>query len=252
MSRTYYFAARYSHNPVMRGLRDSLLEKIPSARVTSRWIDLHGGTLSTSVDPAVFNADPAGNWHFGAACVNDVKSADTLVFFSEPSGGGKGGRHVEFGIALALDKRTVVIGPLENIFHTGPKTERYSTWEEFLLHEVNLSKPTPTPLQVLEVVMGDPNDAKASTVGEYLTALLSTLWTRGENFSGKRPFGNSSWPYEVYSALGRAGYVDATFDEDGLVEEVDSVTADRLILEAIDFMLELIEDTTARADKSHA
>lgn len=50
-----------------------------------------------------------------------------------------------------------------------------------------------------------PNDANAGTVREYLVALLHQLWTREDGFSGKRPFGNSGWQYEVYDAIEQAG-----------------------------------------------
>ena len=41
------------------------------------------------------------------------------IFFSEPSDKAvrRGGRHVEFGFAMAGNKPIFVIGPKENIFH---------------------------------------------------------------------------------------------------------------------------------------
>lgn len=69
---------------------------------------------------------------------------------------------------------------------------------------------------VLDLPMGD-NDANAASVREYLTKLLAGVWEYGESFDGKRPFGNSSWEYELYQPLGRAGLIDVTFDEDGYI-----------------------------------
>ena len=43
----------------------------------------------------------------------------------------RGGRHAEFGIALALGKRVIVIGPRENVFHALPAVERYESWAAF-------------------------------------------------------------------------------------------------------------------------
>lgn len=40
----------------------------------------------------------------------------------------RGGRHVEFGMALAMDKRLVVVGPRENVFHLLPAVEQFDTW----------------------------------------------------------------------------------------------------------------------------
>lgn len=47
----------------------------------------------------------------------------------------------------------------------------------------------------------EENDSGANTVKGYLKALLSTLWDECEGFSGKRPFGNSGWEYDLTDAL---------------------------------------------------
>lgn len=49
----------------------------------------------------------------------DVRDADALVFWSMPHqhGWGAGGRHVEYGYALALNKPIVIVGQRENLFH---------------------------------------------------------------------------------------------------------------------------------------
>jgi hypothetical protein len=77
--------------------------------------------------------------------------------------------------------------------------------------------------------MREGNDAGAETIGEYLTFLLERVWVEGEGFSGKRPFGNSSWHYEIYEALADAGIIEATKDEDGYIKEFDSVEASKLV-----------------------
>ena len=77
------------------------------------------------------------------------------------------------------------------------------------------------------------NDAGAKTIGEYLKTLLLTLWVEEESFSGKRPFGNSGWQYEIYTALISAKVVDGKLDECGYVDEVDYYTADSVVREII-------------------
>ncbi len=69
-----------------------------------------------------------------------------------------------------------------------------------------------TGKEVLDLPM-DENDAEAKTVRDYLKALLRHLWHEQESFSGKRPFGNSGWEYELYRAPVKAGLVKG--DEDG-------------------------------------
>lgn len=94
-----------------------------------------------------------------------------------------------------------------------------------------------TPQEALDVPM-DPerNDAAASSVREYLAVLLGTLWEEAEGFSGKRPFGNSSWKWEVHEALVRAGAVPGMFDEDGYLTTLDKTAADGLVAAAIEVM----------------
>lgn len=85
---------------------------------------------------------------------------------------------------------------------------------------------------ILDLEIGR-NDAKAKTIRDYLKALLATLWDKDEGFSGKRPFGNSGWKYDVYAALIKAGCVTGKLDCEGCVETCDDAEADRLILAAI-------------------
>jgi hypothetical protein len=59
------------------------------------------------------------------------------------------------------------------------------------------------------------NDSGATTVGGYLQKLLVTLWIEQEGFSGKRPFGNSGWDYDLMKALADGGFIKGEIDEDG-------------------------------------
>ncbi len=81
-----------------------------------------------------------------------------------------------------------------------------------------------------------PNDADAATIRDYLIALLAAVWSEGEGFSGKRPFGNSGWEWDLYPPLIKAGLVDGVVHADGYVDEIDSAPeqqAHSLILAAI-------------------
>ena len=91
---------------------------------------------------------------------------------------------------------------------------------------------TPTPEQVLALPLPD-NDSGADTVRGYLVELLRIVWDEKEGFSGKRPFGNSSWQYDLYKPMIDAGWITGAFDQYGYVEHVDSRAADALIDAAI-------------------
>ena len=72
------------------------------------------------------------------------------------------------------------------------------------------------------------------TIGDYLKNLLKEVFIQGEGFSGKRPFGDSGWEYDVYIPLVKAGIIDGSIDEDGYVDEIDSASAEQLIIELIE------------------
>lgn len=126
-----YLAARYSRNAEMRGVRD-VLQGL-GHEVTSRWIDQHGGSLPESIAASKLNEDPEGAYPFAEADVEDLAAADTVVSFTSADGGGKGGRHVELGLALGLGKRVLIVGPRENVFHTLPVIEWYPDWPHLVM-----------------------------------------------------------------------------------------------------------------------
>lgn len=85
----------------------------------------------------------------------------------------------------------------------------------------------------LEFRQVDPDSGERTLVG-YLGKLLRTLWVEEEGFSGKRPFGNSSWKWDVNAELVAAGLVKGSFFDDGCLDDIDSKAADELILAVID------------------
>lgn len=87
-------------------------------------------------------------------------------------------------------------------------------------------------MSILDVKM-EANDSGATTIRGYLTALLLRLWEEGEGFSGKRPFGNSGWGYDLYQPLIKEGFIEGSLDEDGYIEECDDDAGFKLIKKAI-------------------
>lgn len=79
----------------------------------------------------------------------------------------------------------------------------------------------------------DSDAGKCLSIRDYFRSLLLAVWEEGEGFSGKRPFGNSGWEYDLYRPLIKAGFVSGKLDEDGGVEEVN-------YREANDFVKRLI------------
>lgn len=73
--------------------------------VTSRWLRLEEITETNDV--------------YAGVDLEDVELADLLlaINFEGWENKGTGGRHVEFGYALALKKQVVILGTRSNIFH---------------------------------------------------------------------------------------------------------------------------------------
>lgn len=85
---------------------------------------------------------------------------------------------------------------------------------------------------ILKVSM-QKNDAGVNTIGQYLGKLLQDLWDEGEGFSSKRPFGNSGWQYELYTALVASGHVVGFIGDDGYLDSVDVDDAHKVVKDAI-------------------
>lgn len=124
-----YLAARTGRNSEMRGVRDVL--QALGHEVTSRWIEDLGG--KDSFTPDQFNADADHCAKDARRNLEDIEAAGTVISFTSPDGGGLGGRHVEFGLALGLGKHLVIVGPRENVFHTLPAIEWYPDWSHLVM-----------------------------------------------------------------------------------------------------------------------
>lgn len=122
-----YLASRFGRWPDMQRYADQLISM--GHTVTSSWhsrdhLDTH----------AKYDLTPTTEQRLDWATRDmvDIIAADTLIAFTEePRGDSRGGRHVEYGAALALEKRTAVIGPLEHIFHELADVQ-FDTWDEFI------------------------------------------------------------------------------------------------------------------------
>ena len=131
-----YIAGRYDRREELSEYADILRDK--GFIVDCRWLlgthQIHPHAEKVDVDKHPEHGVTLLARPFAEDDVEDVFSADTLIFFSEPpdSHSKRGGRHVEFGMALAQGKRIIVIGDRENIFHCLPQIERFDTWDEFV------------------------------------------------------------------------------------------------------------------------
>lgn len=119
-----YLAAPYAWKDKLQAYRKELTDA--SIVCTSRWLD-EPHKPTTQIGDL-----PDGEFtKYAAQDFQDVVSADVLVFFTDPTKTiVRGGRHVEFGIALASGLPVFVIGEKENIFHYLPYVTHYENWKQ--------------------------------------------------------------------------------------------------------------------------
>lgn len=135
-----YLAARYSRHTEMQGYAAEL--RAAGHTVTSRWINgshqvmLNGEPLGAERE-AMFESGHTSmenqRREFAGHDWDDLMAADIVISFTEQPrmvSNSRGGRHVEFGAALAAGKRCIVVGWRENVFHCLPTVEFCHTWPE--------------------------------------------------------------------------------------------------------------------------
>lgn len=143
-----YIAARFSQRPECNALAHALMAQ--GHTITSRWVKPDADHVIPTELSA--QAEDSERRRFAMEDCSDVRACDWIVSLQgEPRSGGRGGRHVEFGYALALGKRMISIGPRETVFHHLGEVEQFDTVEAFLAW----SATTPaTPSQRLDAKEG--------------------------------------------------------------------------------------------------
>lgn len=91
----------------------------------------------------------------------------------------------------------------------------------------------PAKMQAALEVRFDSDAGDDLSVRDYLCELLVMLWNEGEDFSGKRPFGNSGWEHDLYVPLVKAGFIDGKLDADGYIESLADSAAHMFVKQLI-------------------
>jgi nucleoside 2-deoxyribosyltransferase len=105
-----YLAARYSRRLELCGHAAEI--EAAGHTVTSRWLL---GNHQAENDQLHRGAEAE---RFALEDLDDLESADVMITFGEEprTTTSRGGRHVEFGYALALGKSILLVGPREHVF----------------------------------------------------------------------------------------------------------------------------------------
>lgn len=104
-----YLASAYSRRDEMREVAKTLMAM--GHVITSTWLQTNFRETGDGEIPTP--PDERKTW--ALKDLQDIRQADCVVSFT--GGGRRGGRHVEFGYALGMNKVTFIIGEPEHIFH---------------------------------------------------------------------------------------------------------------------------------------
>lgn len=120
-----YLAARYARRHEMQAIAGDL--RAMGHQVTSRWIN---GTHELDDHPsrgerARLAVEDWEDLNLAECCISFTEAPRAVL--EQP---GRGGRHVEFGAAGAMQQRLILVGPTENVFHWLPWVEHAGTWEQ--------------------------------------------------------------------------------------------------------------------------
>lgn len=120
-----YLAARFSKRHILQAWQIEL-EKL-GHEIVSRW-SMRGSDHMKS--PGLSErASESERARFAKEDIEDINNCDCVIsLMEEPRNDGRGGRHVEFGYALAKGKRLMIVGDKETVFHDLPEVEVFSNF----------------------------------------------------------------------------------------------------------------------------
>lgn len=123
---TVYIAAPFVHREIAKAAREYLAGH--GIGCTSRWLDSHapGDDMSNSV--LMMNE--------ALEDLYDINKADALVLLNYPelARAGGGGKHVEFGYAVAMKIPVYVIGKRTTVFHFLPNITVVPSLDDAIPH----------------------------------------------------------------------------------------------------------------------
>jgi hypothetical protein len=131
MKPRIYIACRFSRKNEAKEIRERLQRL--GYIVTSRWLDTEWEEQTE--DGTSSAAPPEKREEFAIKDRDDVYDADLILSLTEnpkTKSYGRGGRHVEFGMGVALGKRLAIVGQCEHIFHHLPNVRRYDNIQDFI------------------------------------------------------------------------------------------------------------------------
>ena len=117
-----YLAAQFKEQQLMREWRALLRQN--GHMVTSRWLEVKESGLDETHSPDAIDE--------AFKDLYDIRMAEIVISHTLKRGDmfTGGGRHIEFGFALALEKKLINVGGCESVFHRLPQVITVPTIEQ--------------------------------------------------------------------------------------------------------------------------
>lgn len=90
-----------------------------------------------------------------------------------------------------------------------------------------------TNKEILELKFESTDLGSEITIKDFFKKLLTTLFEEGECFSGKRPFGNSGWDWDLEICLAKNGVIKGKYDSKYDDWDFDPKEAEKKIFDLI-------------------
>lgn len=127
----FYLAADFARKAEMQGVRH-VLETL-GHKVVSTWHDgdvpTQGfGTGGMAIDERTVMRCSG----LAQSDLAELRDTEVVLFFTTGELS-RGGRHTEFGYAVGLEKRVVIVGPRENVFQCDTSIVWFEDWSQFVM-----------------------------------------------------------------------------------------------------------------------
>lgn len=117
-----YVASRFERQVELQGYAAQL--RASGHKVTSRWLIEEADEVGA---PSTWLGHADRLRKYAGIDLEDIEDCDTFMVFTH-EGMARGGMHVEFGYALALGKRIIVVGPRPTLFHYLSRVLQFDDW----------------------------------------------------------------------------------------------------------------------------
>jgi hypothetical protein len=102
--------------------------------ISSRWHDNYGRNMPSQLGPEDIIANIDFCDGVARSRIGDLSKADIFLLVTYSHQDEIGEMDTEFGVAIGLSKRIIIVGPKANVFHSIKEFEYHASREDFINH----------------------------------------------------------------------------------------------------------------------